>query len=66
MARIRMILLRDYAHSKTSSSSDRQQSELQIGYFTKNGDSGVDILPIGDLYKTQVRYLANTSRLATT
>ncbi|MFW9810640.1 MAG: NAD+ synthase [Candidatus Thorarchaeota archaeon] len=30
------------------------KSELMIGYFTKYGDGGVDILPIGDLYKTNV------------
>jgi len=59
MARIRMILLRDYAHSKNLLVlGTGNKSELQIGYFTKNGDSGVDILPIGDLYKTQVRHLA--------
>lgn len=34
------------------------KSELSIGYFTKYGDGGVDILPIGDLLKTQVRELA--------
>jgi len=34
------------------------KSELLLGYFTKYGDGGVDILPIGDLYKTQVRLLA--------
>lgn len=34
------------------------KSELTIGYFTKYGDGGVDILPIGDLLKTQVRKLA--------
>jgi NAD+ synthase len=34
------------------------KSELLLGYFTKYGDGGVDLLPIGDLYKTQVRYLA--------
>ena len=27
-------------------------------HFTKYGDGGCDLLPIGDLYKTQVRYLA--------
>ena len=59
MARIRMIVLRDYAHTKNLLVlGTGNKSELQIGYFTKNGDSGVDILPIGDLYKTQVRYLA--------
>jgi len=34
------------------------KSELLTGYFTKFGDGGADILPIGDLYKTQVRELA--------
>jgi NAD+ synthase len=34
------------------------KSELLLGYFTKYGDGGVDVLPIGDLYKTQVRELA--------
>jgi len=33
-------------------------SELLVGYFTKYGDGGVDILPIGALYKTDVRMLA--------
>jgi NAD+ synthase len=34
------------------------KSELMIGYFTKYGDGGVDMLPIGQLYKTQVWKLA--------
>ena len=34
------------------------KSELLLGYFTKYGDGGVDLLPIGDLYKTEVRALA--------
>jgi NAD+ synthase len=34
------------------------KSEILLGYFTKYGDGGVDVLPIGDLYKTQVRALA--------
>ena len=34
------------------------KSELYTGYFTKYGDAGVDIMPIGDLYKNQVRQLA--------
>jgi NAD+ synthase len=34
------------------------KSELLTGYFTKHGDGGVDVQPIGDLYKTQVRQLA--------
>ena len=34
------------------------RSELTIGYFTKYGDGGVDLLPIGRLFKSQVRTLA--------
>ncbi len=34
------------------------KSEFMVGYFTKYGDGGVDILPIADLFKHQVRNLA--------
>jgi len=34
------------------------KNELTIGYFTKYGDGGVDILPLGNLLKSQVRELA--------
>jgi NAD+ synthase len=34
------------------------KSELTMGYFTKYGDGGVDILPIGDLTKSEVYKLA--------
>ncbi len=34
------------------------KSEILCGYFTKWGDGGADFLPIGDLYKTQVRAMA--------
>jgi NAD+ synthase len=33
-------------------------SELMVGYYTKYGDGGVDLLPIAGLYKHQVRELA--------
>ncbi|MCX5706488.1 MAG: NAD(+) synthase [Candidatus Omnitrophica bacterium] len=36
----------------------RNKSELMAGYFTKYGDGGVDILPIGGLFKKDVRKLA--------
>ena len=36
------------------------KTELSIGYFTKYGDGGVDLLPLGDLDKTTVRALART------
>jgi NAD+ synthase len=59
MARIRMNLLYYYAGIKNYlviGTSDK--SELLIGYFTKWGDSASDIMPLADLYKTQVRALA--------
>jgi NAD+ synthase len=34
------------------------RTELAIGYFTKYGDGGVDIEPIGALYKCEVRTIA--------
>jgi NAD+ synthase len=34
------------------------KSEITIGYYTKYGDGGVDVLPIGALVKSQVRELA--------
>ena len=57
-ARIRMSLL--YYHANllnrlVAGTGDR--SEICLGYFTKFGDGGVDMLPIGDLYKTEVRRL---------
>ncbi|NPA99917.1 MAG: NAD+ synthase [Crenarchaeota archaeon] len=58
LPRIRMMLLYYYANKYryiVVGTGDR--SELLIGYFTKYGDGGVDILPIGSLYKTQVRML---------
>ncbi len=32
--------------------------ELAIGYFTKCGDGGVDLLPLGNMLKSQVRAMA--------
>ncbi len=34
------------------------RSELSVGYFTKYGDGGVDLMPLGNLVKSQVRDLA--------
>jgi NAD+ synthase len=58
-ARIRMGLL--YSRSNANGlvvMGTGNRSELLTGYFTKYGDGGVDFLPIGDLYKTHVRQLA--------
>lgn len=58
-ARTRMSVLYYYANmlgGLVVGTGDR--SEILLGYFTKYGDGGVDVLPIGSLYKTQVRKLA--------
>lgn len=34
------------------------KSEAAVGYFTKYGDGGVDLFPIIDLYKSEVRVVA--------
>jgi len=34
------------------------RSELTVGYFTKHGDGGVDLMPLAGLVKTEVRELA--------
>jgi len=59
MARVRMIILHHEAalhRGLVIGAGDK--SELLMGYFTKYGDAGVDILPIAGLYKTHVRRLA--------
>lgn len=59
MARSRMIVLYDQAAKhKALVLGTSNKTELLLGYFTKYGDGGVDIEPVGDLYKTQVRQLA--------
>ena len=58
-ARIRMCILYHYSNIQNKlviGTGDK--SELLIGYFTKYGDGAVDFLPIGDLYKTDVRKIA--------
>jgi NAD+ synthase len=35
------------------------KTELLTGFFTKYGDGGVDLLPLGGLYKTQIRQLGD-------
>ncbi len=59
MARVRMALL--YFHARQHGAvvvGTGNKSELKTGYFTKYGDGGVDVLPIGNLYKTQVWQMA--------
>jgi NAD+ synthase len=57
--RVRMILL--YYHANLLNYlviGTGNRSELEVGYFTKHGDGGADILPLGGLVKSQVRDLA--------
>ncbi|HDJ66770.1 MAG TPA: NAD+ synthase [Nitrososphaeria archaeon] len=58
-ARIRMTVLYYYANLRNllvCGTGDK--SEILLGYFTKYGDGAADLLPIADLYKTQVREFA--------
>jgi NAD+ synthase len=58
-ARTRMCIL--YYHANLMNRmvmGTGNKTELLLGYFTKYGDGGVDMEPIGGLYKTQVRGLS--------
>jgi len=57
--RLRMVTLYYFANCLNylvAGSSNR--SELSVGYFTKHGDGGSDLMPLGNLVKSQVRDLA--------
>jgi NAD+ synthase len=57
--RLRMATL--YAIAQTQGylvAGTGNKSEFMTGYFTKYGDGGVDVEPLGDLLKSQVRLLA--------
>lgn len=57
--RLRMATL--YAHAALRGAlvvGTGNRDELTIGYFTKYGDGGVDLLPIGNLTKGEVRAVA--------
>ena len=63
-ARIRMCILYYYANTLDYLViGTGNKSEISIGYFTKYGDGGCDLLPIGGLYKTQARELAKSMGL---
>lgn len=58
--RLRMIVLYYYAGiNNYLVVGSENKSELTIGYFTKYGDGGADLWPIGNLVKSQVRQLAS-------
>ena len=63
-ARIRMSLL--YYHANLMNRlviGTGDKSEIKLGYYTKYGDGGIDLLPIGDLYKLQIRKLATHMKI---
>jgi NAD+ synthase len=58
-ARLRMITLYYFANKYNYLVlGTGNKTELSIGYFTKYGDGGADLLPIGNLYKKDVYRLA--------
>lgn len=63
-ARIRMCILYYYSfihNGLVLGTSDK--SELLLGYYTKFGDGAADLFPLGDVYKTQVKELAEYLKL---
>jgi len=57
--RLRMISLYYYASLRNYLvAGTGNKSEITVGYFTKYGDGGSDLLPLGDLLKSQVRDIA--------
>ncbi|MBN2831621.1 MAG: NAD+ synthase [Candidatus Omnitrophica bacterium] len=62
--RLRMAVLYYFANKLNYLvSGTGNKSELSVGYFTKFGDGGADILPIAGLFKKQVRALAKELKI---
>jgi len=59
MARVRMVILYMYSNKYNGIVvGTTNKTEAKIGYYTKYGDGAVDVEPIADLYKTEVRMIA--------
>ena len=58
-ARLRMVTLYQIAGSMGGivAGTGNKVEDYGVGFYTKYGDGGVDIAPIADLYKTEVREL---------
>ncbi|MGI6485835.1 MAG: NAD(+) synthase [Tepidanaerobacteraceae bacterium] len=57
--RLRMTVLYYYAAKNNYLVvGSTNKSELTVGYFTKHADSGVDLMPLGNLVKAHVKELA--------
>jgi len=62
--RLRMTLLYYYANlNNYLVVGTDNRSELKLGYFTKYGDGGIDIAPLGNLVKLEVRGLARKMKI---
>jgi NAD+ synthase len=60
-ARVRMTLLYWYANLENLLVlGTGNKTEIMLGYSTKHGDAAADILPLGGLYKKDVRALAKS------
>ena len=59
-SRLRMITLYAFAshHKLLVAGTGNKVEDFGVGFFTKYGDGGVDISPIADLMKSEVRLLA--------
>lgn len=59
MPRLRMLILYYFANKLNYLvCGTTNKSEMSIGYYTKFGDGATDILPLGDLLKSEVKKLA--------
>jgi NAD+ synthase len=57
--RLRMLCLHYMANARSwLVAGTSNKSELLVGYFTKYGDSGVDFMPVADVYKTEIFEMA--------
>ena len=58
-ARLRMTMLYQMAQSENGLvvGTGNKVEDFGVGFYTKYGDGGVDISPIADLYKSEVRQM---------
>jgi NAD+ synthase len=59
--KLRLIMVVAYHYANMLNSmviGSSNKTEWLTGYFTKYGDGGVDLMPLADLYKCQVRQIA--------
>jgi NAD+ synthase len=62
--RIRMSVLYYFANLKKALVvGTTNRTEMEIGYFTKYGDGGVDMEPIADLYKSEIYDMAKRLKI---